>query len=171
MIQDKQWCHTLCHMLTNNVPIGWGIFSVLTPVNVNSPICPGGGGVYVWLVINAALISVFPSLFFVVVATPFLCPLHFFFSLIILWSGRGQGTVVAVLLLYSSCILVAFNASVLSCSRPRLIVRSRFPYRSRLPFYSIPELSVRYYSRSRRWTKKKSEVYSVFLSIPLHSQN
>ena len=30
-------------MLTNNVPMGWGIFSVLTPVNVNSPICLGGG--------------------------------------------------------------------------------------------------------------------------------
>ena len=30
-------------MLKNNVPMGWGIFSVLTLVNVNSPICPGGG--------------------------------------------------------------------------------------------------------------------------------
>ena len=33
-------------MLTNNAPIGWGIFSVLTSVNVNSPIIMsrGGGG-------------------------------------------------------------------------------------------------------------------------------
>ena len=38
------------YMLANNVPMGWGIFSVLTPVNVNFPIhvCPrGGGGGYV----------------------------------------------------------------------------------------------------------------------------
>ena len=28
----------------NNVPIGWGIFSVLTQVNDNFPICPAGGG-------------------------------------------------------------------------------------------------------------------------------
>ena len=30
--------------LTNNVPMGWGIFSVLTIVNDNSPIFSGGGG-------------------------------------------------------------------------------------------------------------------------------
>ena len=33
-------------MLTNNVPMGWGTFSVLTPVNVNCPTCAGRG---VWV--------------------------------------------------------------------------------------------------------------------------
>ena len=30
--------------IEKNVTIGWGIFSVLIPVNVNSLICPVGGG-------------------------------------------------------------------------------------------------------------------------------
>ena len=44
--------YTLC-LFTNNVPLWWGSFSVSTPTNVNSPICPGGtrwGSV--WIVHN-----------------------------------------------------------------------------------------------------------------------
>ena len=42
-IQDIQWYHTL-YMLRSNVPMGWSIFSILTPVNINSSICPDGEG-------------------------------------------------------------------------------------------------------------------------------